>query len=251
MNNKELFIFDLDGTLAESKQTLDSEMADLLSKLLSKKKVAVISGGSFTQFEKQFLPAIKVVSFYKNLYKNLFLFPTSGTAFYKYEKDGWKKIYDEELSKKDKEKIKNVLEYAEKNLGLKENKSYGEKIEDRGSQITYSALGQEAPLEVKQTWDPEQETRKNIVRNIQPFLNNFGITIGGMTSIDITRKGIDKAYGIRQMVEKLKIPLIKMVFIGDALFFGGNDYPAKTTGIDCVSVNKIEDTKNFIKSVIQ
>jgi len=57
--DKSLIIFDLDGTLAESKQPMDSEMTELLARLLEKKKVAVISGGSFEQFKKQFLPELE------------------------------------------------------------------------------------------------------------------------------------------------------------------------------------------------
>ena len=41
---KRLIVFDLDGTLAPSKSSLDAEMAALLNKLLGFIKVAVISG---------------------------------------------------------------------------------------------------------------------------------------------------------------------------------------------------------------
>ena len=44
---KKLIVFDLDGTLAESKSSLDAEMAKLLNTLLSITKVAVISDGNW------------------------------------------------------------------------------------------------------------------------------------------------------------------------------------------------------------
>jgi len=42
---KKLIVFDLDGTLAESKSPLDAEMGILLSSLIGVVKVAVISDG--------------------------------------------------------------------------------------------------------------------------------------------------------------------------------------------------------------
>ena len=50
---KRLIVFDLDGTIAESKSSLDDEMSVLLRDLLSIVKVAVISGGNWPQFEMQ------------------------------------------------------------------------------------------------------------------------------------------------------------------------------------------------------
>jgi phosphomannomutase len=52
---KKLIVFDLDGTLAASKSSLDAEMSSLLHDLLGVVKVAVISGGAWLQFEKQVL----------------------------------------------------------------------------------------------------------------------------------------------------------------------------------------------------
>jgi hydroxymethylpyrimidine pyrophosphatase-like HAD family hydrolase len=47
---KSLIVFDLDGTLAESKSAIDAEMATLLTALLAVVKVAIISGGALPQF---------------------------------------------------------------------------------------------------------------------------------------------------------------------------------------------------------
>jgi phosphomannomutase len=59
---KGLIIFDLDGTLAESKLPLDAEMAALLARLLEVVKVAVISGGAWAQYEKQVLSHLPMMS---------------------------------------------------------------------------------------------------------------------------------------------------------------------------------------------
>ncbi|MGC1618774.1 MAG: HAD family hydrolase, partial [Candidatus Acidiferrum sp.] len=77
---KRLIVFDLDGTLAESKSALDTEMAALLHDLLGIVKVAVISGGDWPQFEKQLLSNLPN----DNCMANLSLLPTCGTKFFEY-----------------------------------------------------------------------------------------------------------------------------------------------------------------------
>ena len=83
---KKLVVFDLDGTLAPSKSPIDAEMAEMIDKLLSIIKVAIISGGDWEQFQKQVLAHLAGD---KRL-KNLSLLPTCGTRFYKYDQ-GWDK----------------------------------------------------------------------------------------------------------------------------------------------------------------
>src|SRR6202011_4926280 len=102
---KELIVFDLDGTIAESKSSLDAEMSALLRDLLSIIKVAVISGGNWPQFQKQLVSNFPGGA---NL-KNLSLLPTCGTKFYRYN-SGWKKLYSEDFTDEEKEKIVSSLQ---------------------------------------------------------------------------------------------------------------------------------------------
>ncbi len=106
-------------------------------------------------------------------------------------------------------------------------KLWGEEIEDRGSQITFSALGQQAPNKEKEKWDPDFTKRKKIKVFLDNLIPEFSVRLGGETSIDITKPGIDKAYGIKKLRDTLGIAIHEMIFIGDALFPGGNDYPAR------------------------
>src|ERR1019366_7388791 len=174
---KKLFVFDLDGTLAESKSSLGPEIAGLLGDLLSFMKVAVISG-------------------------------------------------------------------------IKVEKVWGEAIENRGSQITLSVLGQQAPLSAKESWDPDFAKRKRISAILEPLLPNFSIRMGGTTSIDVTKPGIDKAYGIKKLRDHLDISLKEMLFAGDAIFEGGNDYPAQEVGVDSILVRDTRETARVIQTVI-
>jgi len=127
---KKLIVVDLDGTLAESKSSLDAEMAKLLGALLGIVKVAVISGGDWPQFEKQLLANLP----HDKRLKNLSLPPTCGTKFYRYAKV-WEKIYSEDFTVAEKKKIISSLKQALASSGFKVKKIWGEAIEDRGSQL--------------------------------------------------------------------------------------------------------------------
>jgi phosphomannomutase len=243
---KKLIVFDLDGTLAASKAPVDPEMSGLLHDLLAIIKVAVISGGGWPQFEKQLVSNLP----HDKFLANLSLLPTCGTKFYRYESADWKKIYSEDFTKDQREKILDSLKKAIGLADFKIEKLWGEQIEDRGSQITFSALGQQAPLEEKEKWDPDFAKRKKIKAILDTFIPEFSVRIGGSTSIDITKPGIDKAYGIRKLRDLLGISIKEMIYIGDALYVGGNDYPAETAGVDCFPVKDPNDTKRVIQIII-
>lgn len=242
---KKLIIFDLDGTLAKSKSPIDQEMSLLLKNLLDVALVSIISGGDWPQFQKQVLNKLSENA---ELQK-LTILPTCGTKFYQYN-DEWKKLYEENFTEKERNKILKNLHKAIEMAHLDIRKTWGDQIEDRGSQITFSALGQKAPLEEKKDWDPDFEKRKKIVEPLKKTLKEFSIGMGGTTSIDIVKPGIDKAYGIQKLVEILKIDIPEMLFIGDALFEGGNDYPARRTGADCIEVRDAQETKRIIETII-
>jgi len=242
---KKLIVFDLDGTLAPSKSSISEEISTLLGTLLSVSKVAVISGGDWPQFEKQLLSKLPQDKYLKNLS----LLPTSGTKYYEY-KSGWEKRYSEDFTGEEKKKIISSLKKAVEKSGFKVKDVWGETIEDRGSQITYSALGQLAPLEEKKKWDPDFGKRKKIKEILEPSLSEFSIRLGGTTSIDITKPGIDKAYAIRKLRDILSIKIKEMIFIGDALFDGGNDQPVKETGVSTLQVKGPEETKLIVEALI-
>ncbi|HLK62876.1 MAG TPA: HAD-IIB family hydrolase [Bryobacteraceae bacterium] len=242
---KKLIVFDLDGTLAESKSSLDPEMAKLLTSLLGVAKVAVISGGNWPQFQNQLLSNLPLDGHLEDLY----LLPTCGTKFYEYGSD-WNLLYAEDFTPEQKVKIISSLEKAIDQAGYKPEKLWGEAIEDRGSQITFSALGQSAPLEEKKKWDPDFSKRKKIKAILDTFIPEFSVRMGGATSIDVTKPGIDKAYGIFKLRDTLGVALSEMLFIGDAIFPGGNDYPAREAGVLCIQVRDPGETKRVIEAIL-
>jgi hypothetical protein len=242
---KKLIVFDLDGTLATSKSALGPDMAALLHDLLGIVKVAVISGGDWPQFEKQLLSNLPQ----DERLVNLSILPTCGTKFFQYSSE-WKELYSEDFTAKEKEQITSSLQKAFGESGLKIEREWGEEIEDRGSQITFSALGQQAPLAEKEKWDPDFAKRKKIKALLDPLIPGFSVRLGGATSIDVTKPGIDKPYGIRKLRDLLDISLKEMIYIGDALFPGGNDYPAEQAGVVSIPVRGPDDTKRVIETII-
>jgi phosphomannomutase len=242
---KRLIVFDLDGTLAESKSPLDQEMARLLCTMLGVARVAVISGGDWPQFEEQLLTSLPEGAYLRSLS----LLPTCGSKFYQY--DGvWKQRYAEELTPTEIGEITSALRQAVYAVGSKPDRIWGEQIENRGTQITFSALGQQAPLEAKKDWDPDFAKRKRIQTLLDASLSKYSVRLGGTTSIDVTKLGIDKAYGIRKLVAALGIAIEEMIFIGDALFPGGNDYPAYEAGVTCIQVGTQHETKRVAEAII-
>jgi HAD superfamily hydrolase (TIGR01484 family) len=241
---KKLIVFDLDGTLAQSKSAIDAEMATLLAALLGVVKVAIISGGAMPQFETQVLAHLPADA----RLDNLSLLPTSGTRFFQY-KAGWQMLYAEDLSPAQKQQIIAALSAAVAQSGFQASKVWGEPIEDRGSQITYSALGQQAPLAEKSGWDPDFAKRQKIKAILDVTLPNFSVRLGGSTSIDVTLPGIDKAHGIGKLRDVLGIATAEMIYVGDALFPGGNDYAVRGTGASCIQVRDPDETKRVIEAV--
>lgn len=246
----DIVVFDLDKTLSESKTPLDSDMSALLCALLRVKKVAVISGAAFKQFETQFLRRLTCPP---EAFKNLFLLPTNGASLYEYQNGEWTCVYRMEFTDAEKKKIFVALEMAFKKTNFKKpEKVYGALIEDRGTQITFSGLGSDAPLALKEKWDPDIAKRTILAEALQTELSDFAISIGGATSIDITRKGIDKAYGIRKLTSRLKYAPKQVFYVGDALFPGGNDASVLSLGIGYASVKEggVAETKNVIRGIL-
>jgi HAD superfamily hydrolase (TIGR01484 family) len=222
---KRIIIFDLDGTLTESKSDLDNEMASLICELLQLRYVAVTSGCSFQQLKNQFLTRLPKST---NL-SNLFLFPTCSASGYYY----------------DRRRGRFSLTYSNP------RKMYGPFFENRGSQLTFSALGQKAPLRLKQKWDPNQKKRLRIRQLLKTQLPGFEITIGGTTSIDVTKNGVNKTLCVTNLEKRLSVKRENMLFVGDALFKGGNDHIMRSTGVRCLSVSGPKQTKKLVRRIIQ
>jgi len=246
---KKVIAFDLDDTLAPSKSPIPEKMGALLAELLTYYDVCVVSGGKFEQFKKQVVDRLTATP---QQLARLHLMPTCGTRYYRFDMvtSEWVERYAEDLTDEQKGRIVKVLEDGAKELGYWEEKPYGEIIEDRGSQITYSALGQQAPLEAKYAWDPDGVKKHRLRDYAAPLLSDLEVRVGGTTSVDVTIIGIDKAYGMNKLIAELGIDKSEILFIGDKLEEGGNDYPVKAMGIDSLEVHGWEDTARAVQAIV-
>jgi phosphomannomutase len=246
---RRVIAFDLDNTLADSKSPITEQMADLLNGLLRKFQVCVISGGKFEQFEEQVLNHLKAAP---RTLTALHIMPTCGTRYFRFDVAAkvWQQVYAEDLTAAQRARIVAALDKGADALGYRATKLWGAQIEDRGSQVTFSALGQEAPVASKQAWDPDGTRKRKLRDYVAKLIPEFEVRVGGSTSIDVTKPGIDKAYGIKKLIEVLAVTKKDVIFVGDRLSTGGNDHPVKAMGVDCLGVSRWQDTALVIETIL-
>lgn len=240
--------FDLDDTLAESKSAMSPQMADVLAELLAVAPVCIISGGRYEQFEAQVLANLPPHADLTELH----LMPTCGTRYVRHHGGVWHQVYAHDLTEDEKQRAAAALESSARDLGLWEDeiKVRGPRIEDRGSQMTFSALGQQARVADKKKWDPDGSKRERLRSAVAEVLPDLEVRAGGSTSIDITRAGIDKAYGMQALADQTGVGLDEMLFVGDRLMPGGNDYPVLALGVACRAVEGPHETIDFLQELI-
>ena len=248
MPHPRLVAFDLDDTLAPSKSAIDPRIGDLLVALAERVDVAIISGGQLAQFTSQVVDRLPDAS--AEALARLHLLPTCGTQYYRLTPDGVVTVYARALTDDQKSRALAAVEGEARRLQLWESETWGDILEDRGSQITFSALGQRAPVEAKMAWDPTGEKKNTLRAAVAGLVPDLEVRSGGSTSVDITERGIDKAYGMRQLSEQTGIALDDMLFVGDRLDPDGNDYPVLAMGVACQAVDGWEDTAEFLEGLI-
>ncbi|MBS1698460.1 MAG: HAD-IIB family hydrolase [Actinobacteria bacterium] len=248
MTTPRLVAFDLDDTLAASKSPLEPRIAALLLALAHRVEVAIISGGNEEQFRTQVISRLGDAD--RATLQRIHLLPTCGTRYLRHDGTGFALVYARDLSTPQKDAALAALEEEARRLGLWESETWGPILEDRGSQITFSALGQKAPHDAKKAWDPDGSRRAALRDAVAPRVPDLEVRSGGSTSIDITRAGIDKAYGMTELAERTGIAFSEMLFYGDRLDEGGNDYPVKALGVPCVAVAGWEDTAERLDALL-
>ena len=223
-------------------------MGDALARLLARVDVCIISGGRFEQFQAQALQGFDAPD---EAMSRLHLMPTCGTRYYLWQGGTWVLQYAEDLTDDEKSRTIAVLEAGARELGLWAPGEWGDLIEDRGSQITYSALGQQAPVEAKTAWDPDGSKKHALWAYAAPRLPDLEVRGGGSTSIDVTRKGIDKAYGVGRLLEQLDASKDDLLFIGDRLDETGNDYPVYAMGVRSVAIHDWHGTLAAVNALVE
>lgn len=240
--------FDLDDTLAVTKSPISDSMAGLLARLLSRYEVCIISGGQLGQFTRQVVDRLPGSADLARLH----LMPTCGSRYLRYTPEvGWLDVYFDKLAPAERDAAVAVLSQAVGVLGLTPEQTWGPQVEDRGGQVTLSVLGQSAPAEHKYAWDPTGERKERLRAYAAERLPGLEVRSGGSTSVDVTRHGIDKAYGMRRLLQATGCEKAQVLFVGDRLDVGGNDRPVLEMGIDCRPVEGPAETEIVISDLLR
>jgi HAD superfamily hydrolase (TIGR01484 family) len=242
-----VIFFDQDDTLCPAKNKADKEMILLFEELLNKYRVVITSWWMFKNINYQILSELSENA----KLENLVLFPTCAAKMFEYKWWEWDEKYAMNLTIDEVNRIENVFHNAIKELELVPNEIWWDILENRWTQITYSALWQEAPLGKKKIWDTNKEKRLKIISHIKNDLEGFSIWIWGTTSIDIVKNWVDKSYGVNKTMELYNIRKEEILYVWDALFPWWNDYVVVKTGIDTKRVDNPQDTKEIIRELLK
>ncbi|MBR3180882.1 HAD-IIB family hydrolase [Candidatus Saccharibacteria bacterium] len=251
---KKVLSFDVDQTLNVAKTPIPKEIAEVLIKLLRADfKICPISGQKFDQFLVQIVNPLLENGATPDDLKNLHLFVAQGTQYYRFASDSWEKVYNFPLTEEQVKEITNALETSAKELGFWEEdklKEGDEIIENRLSQVTFSALGQTAGTKEKYAWDPDCKKREQIVKGAKKLAPDFEFEIGGTTSINAFIPGMNKVFGMTHLMEELNVEKADILYFGDMTQPGGNDYPIVEMGIDTITVRSHEDTLYALTGIL-
>ena len=247
---KKILAFDSDDTIVVSKMAATERMAALLAEAMRYYDICIISG---TGFDETIYPnTVRQIEQIDGVdLSRLHIMPTCGTRYYRYHDGEWKLQYQEDLTEEQKQRIFAAIETSAKQLDMWVANPAGEIIEDRLSQVTYSALGQQATAADKYAWaEANIEKRRQLNEAVKALLPEFEVRTAGTTSLDITKPGVDKAYGMQKLLEATGCTKEEVLFFGDKLEEGGNDFPVKHMGVDCIAVNRWEDTAYALEGII-
>ena len=240
-------IFDLDDTLAESFQPPTAQMVEKLHALLDRVPIGLMTAAGLPRIREQFIDHLKDSEHISRFY----IFPNSTAECYVFKDGEWGVAYSLGLTQEDRELIKRAITDALAETGiLGESPKHEPLIIDRDAQIAFAALGLGASYEDKASWDPDRKKRLALIDVLLKKIPQFEILMGGMTTIDITHKGINKAYGVKWLSENLGIPTGEMIFVGDALYPGGNDHVVIPTGIQTRAVTNPSETLLVIDELL-
>lgn len=252
---KKVLAFDIDQTLNIAKTPIPPDIATLLKSCLHYFEICPISGQKFDQFIIQIVDPLKAAGVTPEELSHLHLFVAQGTQYYQFDinANDWQQIYNYPLTDQQVQTITRALEQAAKELGFWEADQLAdgdEIIENRLTQVTFSALGQKAGTEAKYAWDPDHKKRDAIANRARALAPDFEFEVAGTTSINAFTPGMNKTFGMTHLLKELKVAKSDILYFGDMTQPGGNDYPVVQMGIDTITVRNHEDTSFALRGIL-
>ncbi len=227
------FFFDLDNTVTRSRSAVSSEMRDTLRGLQNAgSDVIIVSGARVEQAQTQLE---KLSCYYLG---------QNGKHVYdgKTEKDVWRHT----LTPAQKEKIMEHIRSIPRTWTVIDERDL---IEDRACQISYSLIGHHENLEKKEAFDPTSDKRKEILKRYPLNSDSVEVKIGGTTCLDYIQKGKHKGYNVAAFIKHMGWDKRECVYVGDALFPGGNDETVVGV-INTKPVANPSETLDFIRGIL-
>ena len=240
-SEKKVIVADVDDTICDSCQQISPEMAKQIDRMIQKGyQFAFISGTKAEDLMTMISSSLKELHH---------ILATTGTKYIIMDKGQSQIVYNHSFNAVEKKEILAAFEKLISHFKIQPLTSKEDQLQDRDSQISLSAVGRHAPSEIKAKYDPDGKIRQEWIRFLEQQLGDkYDYKIGGTTSLDVTKKGLDKEWGIRNFARYHNIPLHQIIFFGDKIYPGGNDYPA-TKVVDCISVKNPKDTLQRLREI--
>ncbi|OGG48740.1 hypothetical protein A3C18_00970 [Candidatus Kaiserbacteria bacterium RIFCSPHIGHO2_02_FULL_54_11b] len=232
------FFFDLDNTLTRSRTLMATPHQEIFKELCREKNVVVVTGGQLSQIQKQIPPSF-----------NGEYFALSQSGNHAIGKNGGV-LWSESFSAEQKAAILELIRTIHDDVALSV-KDEDDLVEDRGSQISYSLIGHHEDIDKKEAFDPGAKKRLEILSRHKEAVEQLravgaDVRPGGTTTFDFTIAGKHKGFNIIRLIEREGWKKEDCVYVGDALFPGGND----ETVIGVIPTHAVRDpneTFDFVK----
>lgn len=202
------YVFDVDGTLTESRQHISAGHKALLKHFCKDNIVYLLTGSDHPKTKEQLGCVTNSVHG---------SFQCGGNEYWVDDKlvtTAEPFVAPLELHKFWKEKLKNSK--FPLRTGLHEDY--------RNGLVNYSILGRNATIgerKLYEKWDKETNERNEIAKDLNLLFPDYTAQVAGGTGIDVFEAGKDKG----QVYHILKDSYDKIIFFGDDCQEGGNDHP--------------------------
>jgi len=242
---KKAFIADIDDTICPSTKPVAPAMAAEIERIVRSGKIfAFISGSTIEQITAQITPYVRVPHH---------LLGVSGSHYSEVRYEGSAPVttvvHRRDFPPEEKARVLAAFAGLMRRHDIRTQTTPEDQLQDRGAQITLSAIGRHAGEAAKRAFDPSGSRRDAwILELVQELGPGFNIRRGGTSSIDVTPAGVDKEWGIRRFLEHTGLRPEEALFFGDNLQEGGNDSPARRV-VDCVEVRDPSHTHQLLQSL--
>lgn len=235
------FFFDLDKTLTKSRTPMETAHQDVFERLCRERDVVVVTGGTVEQIQEQITPRFN---------GQYFTLAQSGNQAI--AKDG-STLWDEKLNDQQIAAAMQFIAKLREYFGITV-RDENDIIENRGAQIAYSVLGFHENIEKKYAFDPDEKKRQEALAHFAAEvaeLANIGVEVvpAGTTNFSFIPAGKHKGFNVRRLREREGWEKSECIYVGDALFPGGNDYVVEGV-VPTHLVKDPDDTFAFIKEML-